>query len=138
MVIRETSSCSVGPTASDSMLKPRRLNRPAIRASTPGLFSTSTERVCLLIAAAPALRERRRRGSRAVGATNVVAWSQVVLIELGREVSRVLDLVVAGAGGDHRPDHGVAVHAEVDDDGDVVDLHRLGDGCVDVLGAVAG
>ena len=38
--------CSVGPTASDSMLKPRRENRPETRASTPGLFSTSTESVC--------------------------------------------------------------------------------------------
>jgi len=45
MVIREISACSVGPTASDSMLKPRRLNRPAIRARTPGLFSTSTDSV---------------------------------------------------------------------------------------------
>ena len=49
IVIRETSACSVGPTASESMLKPRRENSPAIRASTPGLFSTSTDSVCLLI-----------------------------------------------------------------------------------------
>jgi hypothetical protein len=45
IVIREISACSVGPTARESMLKPRRLNRPAIRASTPGLFSTRTDRV---------------------------------------------------------------------------------------------
>ena len=38
-------SLAVGPTASDSMLNPRRLNRPAIRARTPGLFSTSTDSV---------------------------------------------------------------------------------------------
>ena len=31
------------------MLKPRRLKSPAIRASTPGLFSTRTERVWRLI-----------------------------------------------------------------------------------------
>ncbi len=43
--MREISGCSVGPTASDSMLKPRRLNSPATRASTPGLFSTSTDSV---------------------------------------------------------------------------------------------
>ena len=29
------------------MLKPRRANRPAIRVSTPGLFSTRIERMCL-------------------------------------------------------------------------------------------
>ena len=29
------------------MLKPRRLNRPAMRASTPGLFSVVIERTCL-------------------------------------------------------------------------------------------
>src|SRR5688572_15979919 len=38
---------SVGPTVSVSMLKPRRLKRPAIRASTPGWFSTWSERMCL-------------------------------------------------------------------------------------------
>src|SRR5690349_17675742 len=37
---------SVGPTASDSMLKPRRANRPAQRVSTPGRFCTSTLSVC--------------------------------------------------------------------------------------------
>src|SRR5665811_855834 len=46
-VTRETLGSSVGPTASVSMLKPRRENRPAIRASTPGLFSTRIERMCL-------------------------------------------------------------------------------------------
>ena len=38
---------SVGPTASVSMLNPRRANRPAMRVSTPGLFSTSTDSTCL-------------------------------------------------------------------------------------------
>ena len=47
IVTRETDSSSVGPTASVSMLKPRRANRPAIRVSTPGLFSTSTDSTCL-------------------------------------------------------------------------------------------
>src|SRR5919204_699702 len=46
-VIREMLGSSVGPTARVSMLKPRRLNRPAILASTPGLFSTRSERTCL-------------------------------------------------------------------------------------------
>ncbi len=45
MVIRDTSGCSVSPTASESMLKPRRANRPATRARMPGLFSTSTDSV---------------------------------------------------------------------------------------------
>src|SRR5215469_15389298 len=59
IVIREISSCSVGPTASESMLKPRRENRPAARTSTPGLFSTSTDSVCLLAAGSCS----RRRGA---------------------------------------------------------------------------
>ena len=37
---------SVGATANEKMLKPRLLNNPAIRASTPNLFSTRTERMC--------------------------------------------------------------------------------------------
>ena len=45
MVIRDMSFCSVAPTASDSILKPRRENSDATRASTPGLSSTSTDRV---------------------------------------------------------------------------------------------
>src|SRR3546814_2248596 len=88
MVIRETSGLAVGPTARLSMLKPRRLKRPAMRARTPGLFSTRTDKVCLLMFSSP---------------------SEVVLVELRREVAGILDFVVAGASGDHRPDHGVAV-----------------------------
>ena len=38
-------SLAVGPTARESMLYPRRENSEAIRARTPGLFSTNTERV---------------------------------------------------------------------------------------------
>src|SRR5450830_425360 len=44
-VIREISGCSVGPTASEWMLNERRAKRPETRVSTPGLFSTSTDRV---------------------------------------------------------------------------------------------
>src|SRR5512145_57539 len=40
IVILEYSACSVGPTVRLAMLKPRREKRPAIRWSTPGLFST--------------------------------------------------------------------------------------------------
>ena len=46
-VMRETSCRSVGPTARLSMLKPRRANMLEMRMSAPGLFSTSTESVCL-------------------------------------------------------------------------------------------
>ena len=46
IVMRERSGSSVGLTARESMLKPRRVNRPATRDRTPGLFSTRTERVC--------------------------------------------------------------------------------------------
>ena len=42
MVMRLKRSSSVGATASEKMLNPRRENRPATRASTPALFSTST------------------------------------------------------------------------------------------------
>ena len=49
IVIRETSGFSVGPTASEWMLKPRRENSDETRASTPGLFSTSTDSVWLCI-----------------------------------------------------------------------------------------
>ena len=45
IVIRETSGFSVGPTAREWMLKPRRENSEDTRASTPGLFSTSTDSV---------------------------------------------------------------------------------------------
>lgn len=44
-VTREMSGRSVGETDSELMLNARRANRPAIRASTPGRFSTSTESV---------------------------------------------------------------------------------------------
>jgi hypothetical protein len=44
MVILDTDGSSVGPTESESMLKPRRRTADATRLSTPGLFSTRTER----------------------------------------------------------------------------------------------
>src|SRR5262245_7756774 len=167
IVIREISACSVGPTASDSMLKPRLLNRPAILARTPGWFSTRTDRVwlgirclprdvsnCLACSACvqgkapersccrPIYERRQRRQARAMCARSArdVSWgaSNVVLVELRGQVPGVLDVIVAGAGRHHRPHHRVTVHPEVDDDRDVVDLHRLGDRGVDVLRALAG
>ena len=112
-VIREISGCSVGPTARESMLKPRRENRPAMRARTPGLFSTRTDRVCLLIGLLLAV-PRRRPCPRRSGSSS--------LLTPGRH---------------HRPHHRVAVDDEVDDDRAVVDLHGLRDRRVDVLRALA-
>src|SRR5919202_6376555 len=112
IVMRETSGFSVSPTASESMLKLRRENRPETRASTPGLFSTRTESVCLLL---------------------VGSWSQVVVVEVRAHIPGEHDLVVAGAGGDHGPHHGVLADREVDDHRRVVDLHRGLDGGVDVV-----
>src|SRR5436190_19977262 len=56
--MREISGSSVGPTARVSMLKPRRLKSPAIRARTPGRFSTRIERTCLRPVSAPAAASR--------------------------------------------------------------------------------
>src|SRR3954454_15280978 len=113
-VIRETSACSVGPTASEWMLNPRRANSAATRVRTPGRFSTSTDRVCLLIGR-PSLLAVPRRG----------------------HPPRELDVVVAHAGGHHRPDHRIPVDDEVDDDRHVVDGHGLLDRGIDVLGPLA-
>jgi hypothetical protein len=68
-VTRESVGSSVGPTASVWMLNPRRENRPAIRASTPGLFSTSNDRMCLRPVWIPpaASRSARLRISRVPG-----------------------------------------------------------------------
>ncbi len=41
--MRDVAGSSVGPTLSESMLKPRPENMPAMRVSTPNLFSTRTE-----------------------------------------------------------------------------------------------
>src|SRR5579862_6844468 len=95
IVMREISSCSVGPTASESMLKLRRANSPAALTRTPGLFSTSTDSVCLVIGASP----------------------------VGRQAAGELDVVVGRAGRDHGPDHGVLVHDEIQHDRPVVDAH---------------
>src|SRR5271165_6593041 len=110
IVIREISSCSVGPTARESMLKLRRANSPAILTRTPGLFSTSTDRVCLVIVAAS---------------------------PVGRQAARELDVVVAGASRDHGPDHGVPVHDEVHHDRTVLDGHGPLDHLVHVGGLLA-
>src|SRR5580704_12899843 len=146
IVIREISSCSVGPTASESMLNPRRENSPATRTSSPGLFSTKTDNVCLLMFVLPpsrALRLLREAGPRRRGTAaalrvlavrgpapaafslfSVVAWS-FGHVPVGGHVAGHLDVVVARAGGHHRPDHRVPLHDEIDHDRLIVDLHGL-------------
>src|SRR3954454_2245053 len=109
IVIRDTSSCSVGPTARLSILTPRREKRLATRASTPGLFSTSTDSVCL----------------------------DIVVVPTGRDVASDLDVVVARTSRDHLPHHRVVVYDEVDHDRCVVDGHRSLDRVVDVLTLLA-
>ena len=54
-------SLAVGPTASVSMLNPRRANRPAMRVSTPGLFSTRIESTCLRPVCRPPAASRSAR-----------------------------------------------------------------------------
>src|SRR5699024_8696717 len=56
-----------------------------------------------------------------------------VPLPLGAHALRDLDLVVGDTGGHHRPHHRVGADGEVHDHRPVVDLHRLGDGRVDVL-----
>src|SRR6266536_2306100 len=63
IVIRLTRSSVVGPTASDEMLNARRANSPATCVKTPGLFSTSTESVWVLMAPSPFLRVAARCSS---------------------------------------------------------------------------
>src|SRR3712207_5944360 len=116
IVIRERAGFSVGPTARDSMLNPRRLNSAETRARTPDLFSTRTEKVWRGICSLP---------------------SDLVVAEDRAHVARGQDLVVAGAGGDHRPHLGVGADDEVDHHGGVVDRHRLLDDRVDVVLALA-
>src|SRR5262249_21156019 len=128
IVIREISACSVGPTASDSMLNPRRLNSPDTRASTPGLFSTSTERVwVVMIASFPIAPDFVVCGER------ILRDRFLVLVEGRPDAPGCLDVVVARAGGHHRPHHRVLADGEVDDDRGVVYRHRLLDGAVHVV-----
>src|SRR5690242_4436205 len=109
IVMRERSGFSVGPTARDSMLNPRRLNSAETRASTPDLFSTRTESVWRVIAwldlsdrlapGRPPLRGPPR-AKRVVGGEGVL---YLPLPEDGPHVARGEDVVVAGPGGDHGP-----------------------------------
>src|ERR1700743_2993759 len=129
IVIRDMSFCSVAPTASDSMLNPRRENSAAMRASTPGLSSTSTDNVCVFVdpvicAAPPALFgshcpvDRRRRASG-------VPFGFVV--EERADALGGLDLVGAGSGCHHWPHLCGGTDDEVDHRRPVVDRACLVD-----------
>ena len=115
-VIRLNRSSSVGATARLRMLKPRRANRPDTRASTPALFSTSTDsRWC---------RTGDRRCRSGGG-----HWTK------SSPERRVGDDVVVALAGRHHREHLLrGVGAEVDDDRAVVDLVGLLDGRLDLLG----
>src|SRR5271166_998574 len=129
IVIREISSCSVGPTARESMLKPRRENSPAILTRTPGLFSTSTDSVWRVMLYLPFASGAPQ------GAPPAHSFGRTSPV--GRQAARELDVVVAGAGRDHRPDHGVPVHDEVHHDRPVIDGHGPLDHLVHVGGLLA-
>src|ERR1700691_6080180 len=137
IVIREISSCSVGPTARDSMLKPRLENRPAMRTRTPGLFSTRTERVCCSLMRPPRWRSESAFADTLYLPIRSQARSLLRRLPLGGHVAGVLDGVVACPGRDHRPDHRVLVDHEVDHHRLVIDGHRLIDDRVHVLLALA-
>src|SRR5215475_12739107 len=100
MVMREISGCSVGPTASDSMLKPRRLNSPDTRARTPGLFSTRTDSVWVVICSLirSALRASAHRHVRSAPRSLTLSLHDahsLVLVEDRPDSPGGLDVVVA-------------------------------------------
>src|SRR5580698_5151947 len=119
MVMRLTRSSWVGPTASDEMLKARRENSPATCDSTPGLFSTSTDRVCVLMRSPLHFPARGR-----------------ALLVL-RELRSQHDVVVRLAGRHHREDTLAVVGTEVHDHRHVGRGQRLVQHRVDFLGALA-
>src|SRR3954454_14935641 len=129
--MRDRVGSSVGPTASVSMLNPRRANRPAIRVSTPGLFSTRIERMCLRPVRTPA----DASSSSSVSGSLVPGSPILVTPPLLRVRSRVPSspstpswsphhLAGGRAGRDHRVRVLLAGDADVDDDRPL-DLQRL-------------
>src|SRR6478752_48151 len=125
IVIRLKRSSSVGLTANDTMLNPRRANRPATRESTPNLFSTSTLRMwccaTLMVDSVPPSRSS--------------AFSSAPSVTPSGTVVRGVEdhVVVRRSGRDHRIHLLAVVGAEVDHDRTVVDLVRLLDRRLDVL-----
>src|SRR3954447_6811644 len=117
IVIRLNRSSSVGLTANDTMLNPRRANRPATRESTPNLFSTSTLRMwcCATLMVDSAASSRSSAFSPSPSVT-----------PSGTVVRGVEDhVVVRRSGRDHRVHLLPVVGAEVDHHRTVVDVVRL-------------
>src|SRR4051812_46790467 len=107
------------------MLKPRRENNDATRASTPGLSSTSTDRVWVwTFISAPRASARRSSGVPLVA----------LVVEQRPDALGRLDLVVAHACGHHGPDLRIGADDEVDHHGPVVDRPRLVDDVLNVFG----
>src|SRR5680860_421713 len=133
IVMRDTSSTSVGPTASESMLNPRRLNSPATRARTPGRFSTRTDNVCVLtLDHVPFAHGGGRPGATGLAGAALDGAGLGAPLLVGLD-----DVVVGGAGRHHREDLLRGIHAEVDDHGRVTHAEGLVQGRLDVLGALA-
>src|SRR5690606_7157937 len=133
--MRLKRSSSVGATASEKMLNPRRANRLATRASTPALFSTSTTSVWCR-ASVPgtdisAPRSCCYAAGRSGHACSVGLRHACSVPSLA--VGRVGDDLVVGQAGRHHRVHLLAgIGAEVDDDRAIVDLVGLLDGGVDL------
>src|SRR5690606_5378973 len=126
--MRLNRSSSVGATASEKMLNPRRANRLATRASTPALFSTSTTSVWWRTSVPGTVIGGLLSGR---GATGRGPGRSPAALAVRRVDD---DVVVAHPGGDHRVHLLAGVGAEVDDPRPVVDLVGLLDGGVDLVG----
>src|SRR6185437_6093061 len=113
IVMRLRDGSCVVPTASESMLNPRRANSPAQRVSTPGRFSTRTDRVWWLT-------------SDSLFDPGVVVVGPLHVDHLGG----------GAAGGHHRVDLLLVVDAGVDHTGGAA-LERRGDGRVHLLERLA-
>src|SRR5215207_2200625 len=130
IVMRLKRSSSVGLTASDTMLKPRRANSPATRESTPNLFSTRTLRMWCWSPFAMSTVDSAsssRSSEHSFASSPSVATSRAVVRGVEDHV------VVRRAGRDHRVHLLPVVGAEVDDHRTVVDLVRLLDRGLDVF-----
>src|SRR5690606_2087693 len=132
IVIRDTSGFSVGPTARDSMLKPRRENRPDTLASTPGTFSTRTLRVWWVMdVRAPSGRRYSMSDPLSDPLSDPFdlfgpfdprgSLRHLGVVGQRPNVPCGHDFVVAGSRRHHRPDLCVLTDDEIDHDGTVVD-----------------
>src|SRR3954447_21180265 len=93
--MRDRVGSSVGPTASVPMLNPRRANRPAMRASTPGLFSTRIDRMCLRPVWMPPLASRSARFRTSFVPGSPIRSADHVAGRLARRDHRVAVLLAA-------------------------------------------